>query len=199
MANIPSKPSYSHGSTGTAPASPIDYSNGDPVEEQHMDYYVHTPLDKIKALIDALGTIDSDDDGIVDRADELGAGSVGTGLSGGDATSLSLDESYGATWGSQHQFNSGLDVRGDIVQDGTVIWDNSEGYIPQGRLQNDSITVAGNSVSLGGSTGIALGDLSNVGASGEGDGGGFDADAVDGYDVVKDGTDGTGVINFKTT
>lgn len=48
------------------------------------------------------------------------------------------------------------------------------------ELTNDSVTVAGNSVSLGGSTGIALGDLSNVTATGEGSGNGFDADTVDG-------------------
>lgn len=123
-------------------------------------------------------------------------------------------------------------------------------------LAATSVTVAGNSVALGGSTGIALGDLSNVTASGEGAGNGLDsdlldgehasafadsghahahseltsvgssdhhtkytnseavsavnsestlsvnvsgnADTVDGYDIQKNGTDGAGIINFKT-
>ncbi|UBF23181.1 hypothetical protein M1M34_gp030 [Haloarcula tailed virus 2] len=138
-----------------------------------------------------------------------------------------------------------LDLGGNDLESGsTTIWDESASYIPQGRLQNDNVTVAGNSVSLGGSTGInfgdlggslnlggdkifnvdaielnniefselnanelgydqsdglayddgsttvrfydnnanrpALGDLSNVSASGEGSGNNFDADTVDG-------------------
>lgn len=55
----------------------------------------------------------------------------------------------------------------------------------------------------------ALGDLSNVTAAGEGSGNGFDADTVDGqhasaleladgYDIQLNGTDGAGIINFKT-
>jgi len=51
------------------------------------------------------------------------------------------------------------------------------------ELVSDTVTVAGNTVSLGGSTNIALGDLSNVTATGEGDGGGFNADTVDGKDA----------------
>jgi len=60
MANIPNKPSYSHGSTGTAPASALDYANGDPLDADNLDYYVNTPLAKIKGLIDALETVDND-------------------------------------------------------------------------------------------------------------------------------------------
>jgi hypothetical protein len=66
---IPSKPSYSHGSTGTEPSSAIDYKNGDPLDEAELDYYVNTEFSKIKAIIDALHDLDSDDDGVVDRAD----------------------------------------------------------------------------------------------------------------------------------
>jgi hypothetical protein len=45
---------------------------------------------------------------------------------------------------------------------GETIWDESNSYIPQGRLQNDSLTVAGNSVSLGGSTGISHNNISGI-------------------------------------
>jgi hypothetical protein len=66
---IPNKPTYSHGSTGTEPGSPIDYQNGDPLDEAELDYYLNIEFTKIKALIDALETLDSNDDGKVDAAD----------------------------------------------------------------------------------------------------------------------------------
>lgn len=70
---------------------------------------------------------------------------------------------------------------GDINdKSGNTIWDTSAGYIPQERLQNDSVTVAGNNVSLGESISINLNDISNVTATGEGSGNSFDADTVDG-------------------
>jgi len=68
MAN-PNKPSYTHGSTGTQPASAIDYANGDPVDADNLDYFVNTQFEKIKQIIDQLEAIDSDGDGVVDAAD----------------------------------------------------------------------------------------------------------------------------------
>jgi len=68
MAN-PTKPTYTHGSTGTEPSSALDYTNGDPLEADNLDYYVNTPLEKIKDIIDTLNAIDSDGDGVVDAAD----------------------------------------------------------------------------------------------------------------------------------
>lgn len=65
----PNKPQYTHGSSGTAPPSPIDYVNGDAVDPDHFDYYIHTNFWYIKNLIDAIRAIDSDDDGQVDAAD----------------------------------------------------------------------------------------------------------------------------------
>jgi len=70
---IPSKPSYTHGSTGSEPQSAIDYNDGDPVEAKHFDYYINTPLEKIKGVIDALNGLDSDDDGVVDKSDDAAA------------------------------------------------------------------------------------------------------------------------------
>lgn len=52
-----------------------------------------------------------------------------------------------------------------VTTDGELIWDESAGYIPQSRLQNDSLTVAGNSVSLGSSTSISHSDITNIGQS----------------------------------
>lgn len=66
---VPDKPGYSHGSTGTQPDAPIDYQNGDPVDESEFDYFVYTPFNKIKQLIDFLEELDADGDGVVDEAD----------------------------------------------------------------------------------------------------------------------------------
>jgi hypothetical protein len=66
---IPTKPTYSHGSTGTAPSSAIDYANGDPLNADELDYYLHVEFAKIKALIDWAESIDTNDDGKVDAAD----------------------------------------------------------------------------------------------------------------------------------
>jgi len=65
----PDKPTYTHGSTGTEPASSIDYQNGDSLESENLDYFINTPFEKIKAIINTLTAIDSDGDGVVDRAD----------------------------------------------------------------------------------------------------------------------------------
>jgi len=58
---------------------------------------------------------------------------------------------------------SGGTIKGDLnTVDAETLWNESGGYIPQGRLQNDSVTVAGNSVSLGNSTSISHGNLSDA-------------------------------------
>jgi hypothetical protein len=66
---IPSKPAYSHGSTGTEPGTARDFENGDPLDADEFDYFVHTEYTKINEIIDALHVLDSDDDGEVDNAD----------------------------------------------------------------------------------------------------------------------------------
>jgi hypothetical protein len=73
MPDIPDKPTYSHGSTGTEPSSSIDYANQDAVEADNFDYLIYTPFTKIKGIIDFLNAIDSDADGQVDAADEADA------------------------------------------------------------------------------------------------------------------------------
>ena len=105
--------------------------------------------------------------------------SGGNGLSGGsvslgssvtvdiDTDGVGTDEidlSITPTWTSQHQFNDGLDSRGDIIDDATTVWDSTNEYVPQTSLENDSVTVAGNVVSLGGSAAVNHGDIANIGA-----------------------------------
>ena len=72
-----------------------------------------------------------------------------------------LDLSITPTWTGNHSFEAGLDVDADITDGATVIWDNTNQYLPQGRLENDTLTVAGNAVSLGGSTDVNYTDLEN--------------------------------------
>ena len=55
------------------------------------------------------------------------------------------------------------ELAGDLrATNGEVIWDESATYIPQGRLQNDTVTIEGNAVSLGGSTSVNHNDLSTI-------------------------------------
>lgn len=191
--------SYSHGDAGTQPPDGNEFAANERPDAQHFDWKWSRTIESINNAWDEFDRIDADDDGVVDRADELASASVGDGISGGDATALSLDESYSPTWTSQHQFDAGLDTRGDVVDGATTIWDSVGGHVEQSALENDTITVAGHAIALGESQTLSLSDLDSVTATGEGDGGNFNADAIDGYDVEKDGTDGTGVINFKTT
>ncbi len=53
----------------------------------------------------------------------------------------------------------------DLVDSGTTVWDAANGYVPQSQLQNEAVTVAGNTVSLGGSTGIDHADLAGIGSA----------------------------------
>lgn len=63
------------------------------------------------------------------------------------------------------EVSGGVTLNGDLqTADGDVLWDESASYIPQGRLENDTVTVAGNAVALGGSTGISHSDLTGIGA-----------------------------------
>ncbi|QLG30186.1 DUF2793 domain-containing protein (plasmid) [Halorarum halophilum] len=58
------------------------------------------------------------------------------------------------------------ELGGDLrATDGEVIWDEVSSHIPQGRLQNDTVTVAGNVVALGGSTSVAHSDLTGIGSA----------------------------------
>jgi len=73
-----------------------------------------------------------------------------------DLDSLYVDES-GDSMSGPLQLGGNLSAIG-----GETIWDELASYIPQGRLENDSLTVAGNSVSLGGSTAVNHNNLSNI-------------------------------------
>jgi hypothetical protein len=57
---------------------------------------------------------------------------------------------------------AGLDLSDDLTDGTTTIWDSSAGSILSSALEADSVSVAGRSVSLGGSTNIAHSDLTSV-------------------------------------
>jgi hypothetical protein len=121
----------SWGESGASPADGFFYEGGDQVNEKHLDYL----WSSIKGLEDdiqaALNDIDSDSDGVVDKADTVA---------------------------------SGGNLNGDLnAADGETIWDESASYIPQGRLQNASLSVNGGDglknggpVSLGGSVSLDI-------------------------------------------
>lgn len=57
---------------------------------------------------------------------------------------------------------AGLELSGDLTDGTTTIWDSSAGSILSSALESDSVSVAGRSVSLGGSTNIAHSDLTSI-------------------------------------
>jgi hypothetical protein len=61
---------------------------------------------------------------------------------------------------------AGGNLKGNLnALNGETLWDENAGYIPQNRLENDTVTIAGNGVSLGNSVSVAHGDLSDAPAS----------------------------------
>jgi hypothetical protein len=121
------------GEDGELPPDGFFYEGGDQVNEKHLDALWNGIKELENETRSALADIDSDNDGQVDEADE--------------ADSLIAN----------------ANLQGDLTAaDGTTIWDDSVSYIPQGRLENDSVTIAGNVVSIGGSTAINHNDTSNI-------------------------------------
>ncbi len=94
-------------------------------------------------------------------------GKIQIDVESGGINTDELDLNITPIWTGKHQFDSGLDTRGDIEDDTTVIYDSSGGHVEQSILENDSVTVAGNSVSLGGSTTVSIDDLLDVSSSSE--------------------------------
>jgi len=59
--------------------------------------------------------------------------------------------------------DAAINLNGNDIVDGVdTVWDATASNIPQSRLENDSLSVAGKTVSLGGSTSIAHSDISSV-------------------------------------
>lgn len=184
---------YPHGDSGTRPDDGTDFQADDVAPSETFDWLFDTLPTAIDALSAEFDELDSDGNGVVDAADTANLYKNNDIDSDGDGVVDASDsvETGGSTAVVRDTTNS-IDIalfdeggniqfpNGDLTDGTNVIYDVSNAWIPQARLENDSLTVAGQAVSLGGSTSIALGNLSNVTASGEGDGNGFDADTVDG-------------------
>jgi hypothetical protein len=60
---------------------------------------------------------------------------------------------------------AGVAFSGDLTASGTTVFDSANDHVPTSVLQASTVTVAGNSVGLGGSTSVAHADLSSIGSS----------------------------------
>lgn len=101
----------------------------------------------------------------------------GTGVEA-NADNVRLDEDYAASWTTNQTF--GADILDGL---GNAIYDQTNNWVPQTRLENDSVTVtAGNQLTGGGT--VALGGSVTVGLN-EGSGSGLDADTVDGFESAE--------------
>jgi len=174
-----SKINYTHGDSGTKPPDGHDAASNEKAEPQFYDWYIDTFLGRINSLV-------SDIDDIVNGTTVVGEADTVDGWHKADIknwvnTSADVPNADHADDATTVKGND-IDTDGDGVVD--VIWDEGNTHVPSSRLQYNTITVAGNSVGLGNSTAIALGDLSNVTATGEGHGNGFNADTVDGKEAT---------------
>lgn len=84
---------------------------------------------------------------------------------GSGVTNVVDERSIGYTQEST-TFTGDVDISGNSITDGaSLIYDGANGFVEQDSLENDSLTIAGNGVSLGGSTGINYTELSDTGTS----------------------------------
>lgn len=103
---------------------------------------------------------------------QIAAEIAGTGLSGGGGSALTLDESVLKDGGAKELDLADL-AGGDGLANQVPLSDGSAvawSTVPNAGLTNSSVTVAGNSVSLGGSTAVALADLSDLDSAAKADG-----------------------------
>jgi hypothetical protein len=107
--------------------------------------------------------------------------------------------------------NGDIDIpNGSLTVQGDTLLKDVSGSVANSNLSNSTVTVAGNSVGLGGSTSIAHADISSVGADDHHNQNHDNADHTTNmvedatttgngpYEIQKNGSDGSGVINFKT-
>ena len=66
-------------------------------------------------------------------------------------------------------------------------------------LIGDAQAAAQDNLNVPGTVDAGAANVDDLTVTNDGDGSGIGADSVDGYDIQKDGTDGSGVINFKTS
>lgn len=154
---IPSKPSYTHGSTGSAPPSARDYTSGDPVDADELDYFVNTPLEKIKDLVDYLENVDPNEDGTVAEADSA-LTYKGNDIDGdGDGT---VDQADDALKYKNNDIDSDGDGKVDSAESaddatnvtstykGNDIDSNGDGKVDSAEQADDSTLISGKRITV---------------------------------------------------
>lgn len=89
---------------------------------------------------------------------------ISTGLTSDANGNIIVDESTGFSFSSNIQFDGGLDVRQDIVDNGVIVYDSSNSYVPSSILEATDIQVSGQNGLSGGTA--SLGGSVTVGISG---------------------------------
>ena len=101
----------------------------------------------------------------------------------GGVTETELLLSITPTWTGQHRFDAGVDVRADIVDDATTVWDSSAGEVPRPQVDDAKATTTVTTSSYTTSDEeVVLVDTSAIGATSTVTL--ASADAVDGNTIV---------------
>lgn len=164
------------GSTGTKPPSDYKFQDDVPPVDVFDNWFHYNVIEDIKSLIDTTNSR-------IESAKGLSGGEPASPETSHlyhdqDAERLKLWDSTDSSW-RQLLFRNGdtltgalsfggynADNVGNITNDnGVTIWDNTNEEIPYTNLSNTTVTVAGNNVSIGGSTSVSHGDLIDVTAS----------------------------------
>jgi hypothetical protein len=111
------KVDHTHGDTGTKPSQDLNFQDSDYPDPQEFDWFWSQVPSAINDHADRLEDIDGDEDGVVDRSDELSSSSVGDGLSGGDSTAISVEASQLTGEGVKDDGNNNLRVIDEYIQD----------------------------------------------------------------------------------
>jgi hypothetical protein len=119
-----------------------------------IDAGLYTDADAVSAINNET-SIDVDITGDADTLD-------GVQLSNITWTDINIDQSD-VNYSDLGNADAPINLNGNDIVDGTdTVWDATASNIPQSRLENDSLSIAGKTVSLGGSTAIAHSDISSV-------------------------------------
>jgi hypothetical protein len=177
---------HTHGDNGIKPPDGYDAASGSAANPQYYDWLWTTTINRINSLVGEVegvrngsitagsadtaaavkgNDIDTNGDGKVNAADLADDATNVTSTYKGNDIDSNGDGRVDAADVAQNAAGD-FSLDGDLTTtDGEVLWDETNGYIPQARLEHDSVTVAGNTVSLNDSTVVAHNDLTSIGAS----------------------------------
>ena len=108
---------HTHGDSGTKPAQDLNFQDGDYPDPEVFDWFWSEVPAAINDHASLLEDIDSNEDGVVDRADELSSSSVGNGLKGGDANSVEVEPAEIAGDGVEDDGTDNLRVVDEYIED----------------------------------------------------------------------------------